>query len=97
MIVDRIAIDEICSYVNMRREFIAKPVSATRRPMREHVGKLSEDWVRRWEARFFEIIYVVYVWGTPIAWVEESGTVVKVSCALPPAAQRYQDMISFSL
>jgi hypothetical protein len=98
MIIDRISGDQICEYVNLRKEFIAKPhVRATRRPDFDATGDLSSDWVRRWESRFFEISYVVYACGTPIAWIEYDGTVVKVSGSLPSLAAKKLVMISAAL
>ncbi len=97
MIADRIKFDEISRYVDLRKDFVAGSVSATRFPDVRKVGELHPNWVGRWEKQFDEIAYVVYVHETPIAWARLDGTVVEVNCALSEWTQRVQVLIKYAL
>lgn len=97
MIADRIRFDEISRYVDLRKDFVAGSVSATRFLTRDRVGGLHPNWIGRWEKQFDEITYVVYVHDTPIAWTRIDGTVVEVDCELSEWAQKVQRLVKYAL
>jgi hypothetical protein len=57
-------------------------------------GRLSTDEADRFWADHKAIVYIVYSYGTPIAWVLDDGTTYKVAQKFSVTTSRHQGTLS---
>jgi len=56
-------------------------------------NRLPADWRERYERQYDEITYVVWSYDTPIAWVLEDGSVIKVNHKWSVTTSKHQGML----
>lgn len=56
-------------------------------------GRLNPEWAARYSADFDKIVYTVVSYSTPIAWVLDSGEVVKVGQKFSVTTSGHQGML----